>query len=155
MPMVMAAAMMMVIVFGHNRLSSILGRLGRGGGHMQRRTFLIRSSGLMISVAAGLGSAHARSTGDRVGLGTVTFRSRFEQTKPKTVNEIKDPLTLLTVPAYYRERFDIRRGPAAKSRNGAHVGRRRGLARQSRGARQSRASGWLHREEHRLDETDQ
>ena len=76
---------------------------------MQRRTFLIRSGGLVISVSTGLSAAHAaHSTSDRVGLGTVIFRNRFEQTKPKEVIGIKDPLTLLTVPAYYRERFDIR-----------------------------------------------
>ena len=74
---------------------------------MHRRTFLIRASGLMISV--GLRPARAaRSADDRVGMGTVIFRNRFEQTKPKGIPELKNPLTLLTVPAYYRERFDIR-----------------------------------------------
>ena len=79
------------------------------GGSMQRRNFLIRAGGLAISVAAGLASARAASSaGDRVGMGTVIFRSRFEQTKPKTTIAIDDPLTLLNVPAYYRERFGIR-----------------------------------------------
>jgi sugar phosphate isomerase/epimerase len=74
---------------------------------MHRRTFLIRSGGLMLSV--GLRPAHAARDGaDRLGMGTVIFRNRFEQTKPKGVTEIKDPLTLLSVPAYYRERFGIR-----------------------------------------------
>ena len=51
---------------------------------MQRRTFLIRSSGLMISV--GLGHPLApRVADDRVGMGTVIFRNRFEQTKPKGI----------------------------------------------------------------------
>ncbi len=63
----------------------------------------------MISVSAGLGRAFAAaSTDDRVGMGTVIFRNRFEQTKPKSVAAIQDPLTLLTVPSYYRERFSIR-----------------------------------------------
>lgn len=73
---------------------------------MQRRTFLIRTSGLMLSV--GLSPVRAARAGtDRVGMGTVIFRNRFEQTKPKGT-ELVDPLTLLTVPAYYRERFAIR-----------------------------------------------
>jgi len=51
----------------------------------------------MISVS-GLGAARAaRSATDRVGMGTVILRRRFEQ---KT-------LRLLDVPAYYRERFAI------------------------------------------------
>jgi sugar phosphate isomerase/epimerase len=77
---------------------------------MHRRTFLIRTSGLMISVSTGLGAARAaRPAADRVGMGTVIFRSRFEQTKPKGISELEDPLTLLKVPEYYRKRFDIRR----------------------------------------------
>jgi sugar phosphate isomerase/epimerase len=53
----------------------------------------------------------ARSAGDRVGMGTVIFRNRFEQTKSKSksISELKHPLTLLNVPEYYRKRFDIRR----------------------------------------------
>jgi len=73
---------------------------------MRRRTFLIRTSGWMISVAAGLSPVRAApSVIDRVGMGTVIFRNRFEQTNPDT--RLKDPLTLLNVPAYYRERFDF------------------------------------------------
>jgi sugar phosphate isomerase/epimerase len=76
---------------------------------MQRRNFLIRSAGLAIFVAVGLHPARAaRPAIDRVGMGTVIFRNRFEQTKPKTINSISDPLTLLNVPAYYRQRFGIR-----------------------------------------------
>jgi sugar phosphate isomerase/epimerase len=41
-------------------------------------------------------------------MSTVTFRNRFRQTKPAVVAEIKDELTLLKVPAYYRDRFGIR-----------------------------------------------
>ena len=74
---------------------------------MHRRKFLIRTGGLMFSVALGPVCA-ARSDTDRVGMGTVIFRNRFEQTRPKGATELKDPLTLLNVPAYYRERFDLR-----------------------------------------------
>jgi sugar phosphate isomerase/epimerase len=73
---------------------------------MHRRTFLMRGSGLMISVSTGASLARAASKADRVGMGTVIFRSRFKQTNPD--KEIKSPLTLLTVPAYYRERFNVR-----------------------------------------------
>jgi sugar phosphate isomerase/epimerase len=65
---------------------------------MQRRAFLVRTGGLMISIA-GLGAVHARSATDRVGMGTVILRRRFDE---KT-------LRLLDVPAYYRERFAIRK----------------------------------------------
>jgi sugar phosphate isomerase/epimerase len=41
-------------------------------------------------------------------MGTVIFRNRFEQTKPKSLTELEDPLTLLGVPSYYRERFGVR-----------------------------------------------
>jgi len=61
----------------------------------------------MLSLALGPVRA-ARSRGDRVGMGTVIFRNRFEQTRPKSVTNLADPLTLLTVPAYYRERFGVR-----------------------------------------------
>jgi sugar phosphate isomerase/epimerase len=75
---------------------------------MYRRTFLVRTGSLVIAVS-GLRAVHAaRSTTDRVGLGTVIFRNRFEQTKPATAKELRNPLTLLDVPAYYRERFAIR-----------------------------------------------
>jgi len=63
----------------------------------------------MISTSVGMGgvpAAHRQN--ERVGMGTVIFRNRFEQTKPKEVTGIVDPLTLLSVPAYYRERFGIR-----------------------------------------------
>jgi sugar phosphate isomerase/epimerase len=74
---------------------------------MHRRTFLIRTGGLMISVS-GLNAARAgQSANDRAGLGTVIFRSRFEQTKGAAV-KLGNPLRLLDVPAYYRERFAVR-----------------------------------------------
>ncbi len=74
---------------------------------MHRRTFLIRTGGLMLSV--GLSPAHAaRPATDRVGMGTVIFRNRFEQTRPQGITATGNPLTLLNVPAFYRERFAVR-----------------------------------------------
>jgi sugar phosphate isomerase/epimerase len=76
---------------------------------MQRRTFLFRAGGLALCVSMPSSRAWAASPApDRVGLGTVSLRNRFEQTKPAgTV--LQNPLTLLDVPAYYRERFAVRR----------------------------------------------
>jgi sugar phosphate isomerase/epimerase len=74
---------------------------------MHRRSFLIRGSGLTISVLTGTTLARAApAASDRVGMGTVIFRSRFMQTNPDP--DIKSPLTLLSVPRHYRERFNIR-----------------------------------------------
>jgi sugar phosphate isomerase/epimerase len=76
---------------------------------MHRRTFLVHTSGLIISVALGPNSARAAaSINDRLGMSTVLFRNRFQQTKPVAVTELKDELTLLKVPGYYRDRFGIR-----------------------------------------------
>jgi sugar phosphate isomerase/epimerase len=75
---------------------------------MHRRTFLFRAGSVMISVAGVNTAQAARSAADRVGMGTVIFRDRFEQTKPKGVTVLGNPVTLLEVPAYYRERFAIR-----------------------------------------------
>jgi sugar phosphate isomerase/epimerase len=75
---------------------------------MHRRSFVIRTGGLVVSVAAGVSTARAAGSSERVGMGTVIFRNRFEQTRPKTSIAIDDPLTLLEVPAYYRRRFGIR-----------------------------------------------
>lgn len=76
---------------------------------MYRRTFLVRTGGLLLSAAVGSNSARAaKSAVDRVGLGTVIFRSRFEQTKPTGLTELRNALRLQDVPAYYRQRFAIR-----------------------------------------------
>jgi sugar phosphate isomerase/epimerase len=76
---------------------------------MHRRSFLVRTGGVLFSISAWPGGAVAApAAGNRLGMGTVIFRNRFEQTKPKSVAKIEDPLTLLSVPAYYQERFDIR-----------------------------------------------
>jgi sugar phosphate isomerase/epimerase len=75
---------------------------------MHRRSFLIRSSGLLITACVGSSvSLAASSNSDRLGMSTVTFRDRFKQTKPSAV-AILNELTLLNVPAYYRERFGVR-----------------------------------------------
>ena len=64
----------------------------------------------MISMSVGMSSVRAARPGnDRVGMGTVIFRNRFEQTKPKAITGLEDPLTLASVPAYYRQRFGIRK----------------------------------------------
>ena len=73
---------------------------------MHRRTFLLHSGGVVFSL--GMSPVHAARADDRVGLGTVTFRNRFEQTKPKTVAQLTNPLRLLDVPAWYRQRFAVR-----------------------------------------------
>jgi sugar phosphate isomerase/epimerase len=76
---------------------------------MLRRSFLVRTGGLAISVTAGMNAAlAARAQPDRVGMGTVTFRNRFELTRPKNVAVLSNALTLRDVPAYYRERFGLR-----------------------------------------------
>jgi sugar phosphate isomerase/epimerase len=74
---------------------------------MHRRSFILRAGGCLLALSSGAVRA-ARSPGDRIGMGTVIFRNRFQQTKPKTMAQLGDPLTLLEVPAYYRERFGVR-----------------------------------------------
>jgi sugar phosphate isomerase/epimerase len=72
-----------------------------------RRSFLVRSGSLALVIGT-TGARAAQSRGDRVGMGTVILRNRFEQTKPKGIERIGNPLTLLDVPAYYRKRFKVR-----------------------------------------------
>lgn len=74
---------------------------------MQRRSFLIRVGGVAVAVGLPVAPAMAAGVEDRVGLGTVSLRNRFEQTKPRGA-ALEHPLTLLDVPAYYRERFEVR-----------------------------------------------
>lgn len=76
---------------------------------MDRRDFLLRAGGLALTVSTvPVQVRAAHPAGNRIGMGTVIFRNRFEQTKPKSIANIANPLTLLTVPAYYRERFRVR-----------------------------------------------
>jgi sugar phosphate isomerase/epimerase len=74
---------------------------------MQRRGFLVRAGGLMLAVSVTSSRTHAKSTSDRIGLGTVSLRDRFEQTRAQGAT-LTHPLTLLEVPSYYRERFKVR-----------------------------------------------
>jgi sugar phosphate isomerase/epimerase len=75
---------------------------------MQRRDFLVQAGGLALTISmASNGATAAARPVDRVGMGTVTLRGRFEQTRPKGAT-LDDPLTLLEVPAYYRDRFAVR-----------------------------------------------
>lgn len=77
---------------------------------MHRRSFLFQASGLLLSVAVLPAFALPSGTDkmDRIGMGTVLMRYRFKQTKPKELAAIKEELTLLEVPQYYRERFNVR-----------------------------------------------
>jgi len=75
---------------------------------MLRRSFILRAGGVLLALSSGATRA-AKLSGDRIGMGTVIFRNRFEQTKPKGGAEIRDPLSLLDVPAYYRQRFGVRK----------------------------------------------
>jgi sugar phosphate isomerase/epimerase len=72
-----------------------------------RRSFLVRSGSLALVIGT-TGARAVDSRGDRVGMGTVIFRNRFTQTKPKGIERVENPLTLLDVPAYYRKRFKVR-----------------------------------------------
>ncbi len=76
---------------------------------MNRRAFLYKSSGLVLSacVAPALVRGAADKM-DRIAMGTLIFRYRFKQTKPKELPAIKDELTLFDVPQHHRDRFGIR-----------------------------------------------
>lgn len=76
---------------------------------MQRRTFLLQSSGLLLSVwmLPAFARPLIRNKMDRIGMGTVLMRYRFKQTKPKELPAIKDELTLPEIPQYYRDRFGV------------------------------------------------
>lgn len=74
---------------------------------MRRRTFLSYSSGLAICIAFGSSLVRAATdSNQRLGMSTVTFRSRFKQTAATA--PIDNELTLLKVPGFYRERFGVR-----------------------------------------------
>lgn len=68
---------------------------------------MVRAGGVALSVLAVPGHTRA-AIRDRVGMGTVIFRNRFEQTRPKALATLENPLNLLAVPGYYRERFGVR-----------------------------------------------
>ncbi len=76
---------------------------------MNRRSFLSRSGTLALTAWLSP-SAHAAPTpaNSRVAMGTVLFRYRFKQTKPKELPELKNELTLLQTPAFLRDRFGVK-----------------------------------------------
>ena len=80
---------------------------------MNRRSFVFKTSGMALTVCTAPSLLYAAESGgnklDRIALGTLLFRYRFQQTKPKGVEVIKDELTLLDVPEHHRDRFGIRK----------------------------------------------
>jgi sugar phosphate isomerase/epimerase len=76
---------------------------------MKRRVFIYQTSGLVLSawLLPSFKPFYADKM-DRIGMGTVLFRYRFKQTKPAELTEIKNELTLLDVPSYYRDRFKVK-----------------------------------------------
>lgn len=79
---------------------------------MDRKTFVFKIGGLMVSAWVSPALARAMPTKDkmdRIALGTLLFRYRFERTKPKQWETIKDELTLLDVPEHHRDKFGVRK----------------------------------------------
>jgi sugar phosphate isomerase/epimerase len=76
---------------------------------VRRRNFLVHTGGVLLTFATGPEAVSATTaSADRVGMGTVIFRNRFVQTRPKSAAALEKPLTLLDVPAHYRKRFAVR-----------------------------------------------
>ena len=67
---------------------------------MNRRTFIFKTSGLIISacVLPAVSFAASDNRMDRIGMGTVLFRNRVKQTRPKDLKITTSELTLLDVP---------------------------------------------------------
>ncbi|SEK29872.1 sugar phosphate isomerase/epimerase family protein [Parapedobacter koreensis] len=77
---------------------------------MDRKTFIFKTGGIVLSawVAPALGKIQLPNDKmERIALGTLLFRYRFERTKPKEWDTIKNELTLLDVPEYHRDKFGI------------------------------------------------
>ncbi len=75
---------------------------------MHRRNFLVHTGCVLLTVATAPNAVRAAAAAtDRGGMGTVIFRNRFAQTLPNSATGHADPLTLLEVPALYRERFGV------------------------------------------------
>ncbi|HTO05185.1 MAG TPA: sugar phosphate isomerase/epimerase family protein [Opitutus sp.] len=76
---------------------------------MNRRTFIFNTSGLIISawMLPAVSFAASDNRMDRIGMGTVLFRNRFKQTRPKDLKTAAGDLTLLDVPQFYRDRFKV------------------------------------------------
>jgi sugar phosphate isomerase/epimerase len=75
---------------------------------MNRRKFIVQSSKLALTVAVAPYLPTFDNKMDRIAMGTVLFRYRFKQTKPKEIETLRNELLLTDVPAYYRDRFGIR-----------------------------------------------
>ncbi|GGG82039.1 hypothetical protein GCM10007415_13520 [Parapedobacter pyrenivorans] len=79
---------------------------------MDRKAFIFRAGGIVLSawVSPALAKVGLPKSGmDRIALGTLLFRYRFQRTKPKQWDVIKDELTLLDVPEHHRDKFGIRK----------------------------------------------
>lgn len=76
---------------------------------MHRKEFMMGSSGLALSLYFSPYHVSRKDKMDRIAMGTVLFRYRFKQTQPKEITAIRNELTLPDVPAYYKERFNIRK----------------------------------------------
>src|SRR5687767_9918155 len=77
---------------------------------MNRRAFIMKTSGLLISVWVLPSYMPAfKNKMDRIAMGTVLFRYRFKQTKPREMESLRNELTLLDIPAFYKDRFNISR----------------------------------------------
>src|ERR1700730_405063 len=76
---------------------------------MNRRSFIIRFAGIALTAWVGPALAQTFKTKmDRIAMGTLIFRYRFKQTKPKEMASIPNELTLMDVPQHHRDRFGIR-----------------------------------------------
>jgi len=85
---------------------------------MNRREFIFKSSGLVLTAYAGPIFAQIAPTNsvsatrdkmDRIAMGTLLFRYQFKQTKPRELATIKNELTLLDVPEHHREKFGVKK----------------------------------------------
>lgn len=76
---------------------------------MNRRNFHktlgILTAGLALRPA--FASGFPTKASDRITMSTVNFRERFAQTKTRDARFNSAPLTLLRVPEYFKERFDL------------------------------------------------
>ena len=76
---------------------------------MNRRSFIIRSAGVALTAWVGPALAQTFKTKmDRIAMGTLIFRYRFKQTKPKEMATIPNAMTLVDVAQHHRDRYGIR-----------------------------------------------
>ncbi|MDB5115545.1 MAG: Xylose isomerase protein barrel [Mucilaginibacter sp.] len=79
---------------------------------MNRRKFIYQSSGLALTAMAAPAFAKfapAKDKMDRIAMGTLIFRDRFKQTKPKQVETITNELTLMDIPQHHRDMYGIKK----------------------------------------------